>query len=553
VQPTASTVLKQSKPPLLERKPTEEPLSPREVAAMKQHFQFLKRHRKTLRLNLNAQEDLLLNGAREPTHRGVCKHLLGKLDKARVLTAVERLPAAEGTQLLEGIVRFSPDVTYLLLYLECVQKSAAQKEATAALGVALGQLDFGDISEAQMRKVLHLISQVFSASQVPQVLFGLLKNSNFRQLFDSSQDGLPDELARVVLPLRAAHAVVLQDRPNPCSLTDLRAGVQFLVQAPRAALLAHPPPVRERLFSLALEATHGMTAPVVESLRVLLGSLEGGEPVATQQGMALAVWLLVEGKTKDAKRLLTQLGESHPKFKEPSRWLRALGDGRDGRDGRDASILLFSRPRGRDGGQASSPPSSPSRSPEPSRLVEGFSLKHGCPVYVVLGDANESADSSSLRDLSRVYELSGASGIASFVESGSGKFSGKERPYLAVRRPARLMTKPGKDLRGNDRREFRNRCRDVATSVHLLTARGVTLLGIEPRRLGLDGEGRLWLIDLSGAKVDSSSAGKTNPSLPRRWLLQMANGSTRHLPTADWVSAVEAASDCAALVACIDR
>ena len=54
-------------------KPADVPLTPDEVAEMRVHLRFLRRHRKTLRLKLNATEDLLVNGAREPTHRGAVR------------------------------------------------------------------------------------------------------------------------------------------------------------------------------------------------------------------------------------------------------------------------------------------------------------------------------------------------------------------------------------------------------------------------------------------------------------------------------------------------
>ena len=58
---------------------------------MRLHFRFLKEYRKVLRLRVNAAEDLLLNGKRAPTHRGVCQHLLAKIDRARVVGATQQL------------------------------------------------------------------------------------------------------------------------------------------------------------------------------------------------------------------------------------------------------------------------------------------------------------------------------------------------------------------------------------------------------------------------------------------------------------------------------
>jgi hypothetical protein len=58
---------------------------------MKEHFKFLRQHRKLLKLRLNATEDLLLNGVKDPVHRGVCQHLLAKVEKDRVLQVCELL------------------------------------------------------------------------------------------------------------------------------------------------------------------------------------------------------------------------------------------------------------------------------------------------------------------------------------------------------------------------------------------------------------------------------------------------------------------------------
>jgi hypothetical protein len=102
-------VIAEARTPTLDRSP-EAPLSPAEVARMKATLRFLREHRNTLKLKVNAAEDLLLNGRREPTHRGLCQHLLSKLDRTRVLQAAERMPPAQATEFLAGIVRFAPEV-----------------------------------------------------------------------------------------------------------------------------------------------------------------------------------------------------------------------------------------------------------------------------------------------------------------------------------------------------------------------------------------------------------------------------------------------------------
>ena len=77
----AQVLSKTPKPVDLKGQDVDEPLMPHEVAALREHFRFLRENRKELRLKVNAAEDLLLNGVREPTHRGVCQHLLGKVER----------------------------------------------------------------------------------------------------------------------------------------------------------------------------------------------------------------------------------------------------------------------------------------------------------------------------------------------------------------------------------------------------------------------------------------------------------------------------------------
>jgi hypothetical protein len=119
--------------PLLDGKAIEEPLTPDELAELRQQLRFLREHRKVLHLRVNAQEDLLLNEVRQPTRRGVCLHLLNKVDRAQVFSAAERLDPAAATRLAEGVLRISPGVDYLLLYLDCVRRSQSGREAVRAL------------------------------------------------------------------------------------------------------------------------------------------------------------------------------------------------------------------------------------------------------------------------------------------------------------------------------------------------------------------------------------------------------------------------------------
>jgi len=99
-----------------------ERLDAAEVAEMKEHLAFLRRYKDLLRLKLNAAEDLLVNGQRDPSERGVCHHLLAKVDRGVIEAAVQREPlrsdAGARARMLAGAIRLTADVGVLLAYLE---------------------------------------------------------------------------------------------------------------------------------------------------------------------------------------------------------------------------------------------------------------------------------------------------------------------------------------------------------------------------------------------------------------------------------------------------
>jgi len=127
-----------------------------------------------LKLRVNAAEDLLLNGVREPSHRGLCIHLLAKVERSRVLTVSQTMPPADAVRFLSGLIRFAPEIGYILRFLECVKVTASQAQAGAAVTEALKQLNFAELSAAQMRQLVALITDVFAERELPVFLFSLL-------------------------------------------------------------------------------------------------------------------------------------------------------------------------------------------------------------------------------------------------------------------------------------------------------------------------------------------------------------------------------------------
>src|SRR5690606_21814056 len=90
--------------------------------------------------------------------------------------------------------------------------------------------------------------------QLPLMLLGLLESAAFRQAFDASVAELPEALARLVVPLRAAQAVVLHGKPNRFGAEALERGLRLLLEADADAFGRRGPVVRRRLFALAIES-----------------------------------------------------------------------------------------------------------------------------------------------------------------------------------------------------------------------------------------------------------------------------------------------------------
>ena len=79
-----------------------------------------------------------------------------------------------------------------------------------------------------MRRVLQLMIEVFDEKERPALLLGMLESASFRDAFDKSIADLPEALSHLVLPLRAAQAVILHGKPNTLDSETLGDGVNLL-------------------------------------------------------------------------------------------------------------------------------------------------------------------------------------------------------------------------------------------------------------------------------------------------------------------------------------
>jgi hypothetical protein len=493
---------------------------------MKIHFRFLREHRRTLDLKVNAAEDLLLNGAREPTHRGLCQHLLAKVERRRVELAVQRLDPAQSAKLLEGIIRFSPDIAYLLTYLESL-KNAERPDAVAALSEALKRIDFAVVSAAQMRRVLELIVELIGERSRPDLLFSLLQSSTFQEAFDKSAEKLPAPLADIMIPLRAAHAVVVRGAKNPFDAAALARGVGMLLRAHEKVLRAQTTKVRERLFELGLELATEPVRQHLPGLRVLLDGFSREDRAFSDAAFRLASFCLRFGLEDEARTLLTQLKKEYPNFRLPARLLEALDGERIGEIG-----LSVSERTG--GGE------------ERERFLNGISLVSQVPVAVRVGTE---ADIERYRASAELQRSIALPGVLPLVLAGTTE---KGLPFLAT---ARIGRPANEILRGATKRA--DSIAFVSEAVRILSALGsvgVQLPDVRFRRFVIDEGGRLWLRDLlDAARVEASVALAAHSLLAREFFSDVLSRADRFVLSDGLREKLALAGDCVAIARLVDE
>ena len=495
--PSPVGVLSQAQPERpLDTAPVDAPLTPQEAARMKEHFRFLREHRHALKLRLNATEDLLLNGSREPTHRGVCQHLLDKVERARVLAVSERLPAAEATRFLAGVLRFAPEIPYVLRFLECVRGSASGEQAAAALSYALRHLDFAETSSAQLRQILTLIVEVFPPREMPLLLLSLLSGAPFRQALDRSADALPASLAEMVLPLRAARAALFRDEHPRAergdggprhAIPDLERGVLLLLGSAIPGLLELEIAQRRRLFELGSEGMGRRTTAqqALERLEALFSSLSWpneGERVSAARRLIGAA--LAANETGRARSLLDHELRQRPNAAPFAQWRKLL-------DAPHVGSIALEPPEGR-GDREKRESGAKITLPPPGRWYRGWYVPTQTSVRIRYG---ESAEEERVLGLVRLWQRVLVPGVERVVEHGGG-----ERPYLALRVAGRSFARALEEQRGIDAATCREWSIEACQLLSGLSRYGVELPDADPHRFSVDHVGRLWLVDPWGAQ-----------------------------------------------------
>ncbi|MBJ95948.1 MAG: hypothetical protein CMP23_15910 [Rickettsiales bacterium] len=348
------------------------------MVELKRHLRFLREHRKLLKLRVNATEDLLLNGVREPEHRGRCLHLLSKVDHSAVVAACARLgEGAARSRLLAGLVRFSTDPGILLLFLESLSDPASRRAAAGAFSKVVGRLDFAAMSEARMSRLLEQIAAIFIEDhERAQVLFGLLHSPSFRSSFAEALPRLSAALSPGFSALSAAWEVVIAGQPTAGRDGLVRQGVVTLLAAPEAQLLAYPEEIRLRLLKVSLELV-GELDDAERAAAALLESLPKDSSAYRDYALARVRVLLRQQIDVRARWQLKQLKTAQPNCQDALELLSAL-------DGKRLGRIALGWPRRSN--KASGRPSGQARR---GGLEPGFWLDHQCRVWLRRGVPEE--------------------------------------------------------------------------------------------------------------------------------------------------------------------
>jgi hypothetical protein len=437
-----------------------------EIAEMREHLGFLRRYKEALRLKLNAAEDLLVNGQREPSDRGVCRHLLAKVDRTVIEHALAREPykseAAARARLLAGAIRLTGDVGILLEYLETLGHVRAHVEAAQAFAEVVARIDFESVASGRLARLLQVLIATFADHERVQVLFGLLANPAFRRAFDAAVGAFAADVLDACVPLRAVHRRLVEggDGDTPA---DVVRGMELLVAAPDAVLRTYPEPVRAGLATLAL-APDVPPALADRAVGALLPTLARDARTYGRIATRRAAQLLARHADDRARAVLAELTRLQPGARPADRWLAALQARRLGR------IAVTGGP------------------PRHGRLMPGFWLDGQRPVWLRTAAA---ADAFRLAEEARLQAEAGIPGLAPLVEHGVGHGI----PYVAVVASGQPLALDVR-LPSGDALVL---AAGVARLLRALALAGVVLPDAEPERFVCAGNASLTLADLDGA------------------------------------------------------
>ncbi|MCO4773710.1 MAG: hypothetical protein KDA24_27005 [Deltaproteobacteria bacterium] len=495
--------------------PPDVPLRPEEQRAMKRHLRFIKTHRRALGVRLNAEEDLLVNGAREPEHRGVALALLSKIDHPTITKALDRVedPKAR-TDLLAGVVRFSDDLGILLLYVESLADSESRRKAAGAFSLAVARMDLSEASPARVERLLAVLTEVFAGHERAQALFGLLHAPGFSEVFDSVRDHLPPDLKEVIVPLAAVHEEIVLGQETRHGHGALKKGCALLLAAPADVLSAYPREVRVRLLESAVALVADDRA-ADRAASALIESLPKDSDDFVRLSLLRAGELLRLHADERAKWLLRRLEGARAQCNEAALWRDALDSPQLGR-------FAIGWPSAN--GRRLEVPKEPDR----KGFVPAFSLDAQTPVWLRTAGPKQAQSFAAEVKLHRGLVLGGVAPVLGATLKGK---------HLSVAVPSRgVPAKIGLERLLGDRRFALDLATQAVGALGGLAHAGVRLPDARRWRFLVEGDAtppRLWLADLSGAREsDPLEARKAHGGLARGFAREVLSAHESMLPPA---------------------
>jgi hypothetical protein len=442
---------------------------------MKINLSFIRQHRKAMRINVNAAEDLLVNGAREPEDRGLCLHLLSKVDHTAVQRALERTSDPVGrVRLLAGAVRATDDAGVLLLYLEALSDGASRKAAAGAFSLGANRIDWTALSDARLERLLALLVEVFTDEhERASALFSLLHTKSFRALLESHTPS--DALRTDLQPLLAVYEVVMEGKENRFGRPALERGASMLLTAPEEILVGYPEPIRLRLLESATRQM-GSQQAADRAAGVLLQSLPHKGEDFRRLTLARAAELLGVHADARARWHLDQLRKEQPDCAAAKEMLASLKAKRLGR-----VALGWPKDWERRGGA----------SEESGVLRRGYWIDHAHRVWLRVGKA---ASAEQFNDEAKIHDGLALPGLLPILIRGEAEDG---RPWLAL--PAR--GRPAEAVLGDRPPRVADAMAYASLGLSLLITLeqlGFRLPDARLRRFLIDRDGGLLLADLSG-------------------------------------------------------
>jgi hypothetical protein len=445
---------------------------------MKEHLAFLRRYKEALRIRFNAAEDLLVQGQRPPTERGVCHHLLAKVDRGVIEQALEREPLrsdpAARSRMLAGAVRLTADVGVLLAYLEALAASRSRAEAADAFVAVAARIDFTGLSAARLARLLQVLTETFTGHERVQVLLSLLGRPGFRDVYDAAAEQLPAEVAEVCGPLRAVHRRLNDDTTKAAPTAVIVTALEQILAGPDPVLRAYDEALRAGVVRLA--SGPGVPDALAErATRILLPTLAADARTYARLTLRRTAQLLRHHADEPARELLDALCRTQPDHRVAARWRAALGARRVGR-------VAITDEAGSGG-----------------RLRRGLWLDGQRAVWL------RTAEGEAAERLAREGALQARlalAGVAPVADHGAADGAG----WVAVLGAGTpLVTDPD---RARGARAAFTLASTAARVLHGLALRGVALPDAAPERFLLagDDEPQLVLADLDGVREQAPSA-----------------------------------------------